>query len=93
MRITVFHADECDRKKCTSIKMERLGKCKLVYNINKIPSGAIVLNPYACVHQSIDPDMFPALCGEGINFERGVCHDMLSGGFANSFVMIPRSAS
>ena len=37
MKITVFHANECDRKKCTSIKMEKLGKCKLVYNINKIP--------------------------------------------------------
>ena len=47
MKITVFHADECDRKKCTSIKMEKLGKCRLVYNINKIPGGAIVLNPYA----------------------------------------------
>ena len=47
MKITVFHADECDRKKCTSIKMEKLGKCRLVYNINRIPSGAIVLNPYA----------------------------------------------
>ena len=45
MKITVFHANECDRKKCTSIKMEKLGKCKLVYNINKIPSGAVVLNP------------------------------------------------
>ena len=32
-------------KKCTSIKMEKLGKCKLVYNINKIPSGAVVLKP------------------------------------------------
>lgn len=47
MRITVFHADECDRKKCTSIKMEKMGKCKLVYDINKIPGGAVVLNPYA----------------------------------------------
>jgi pre-rRNA-processing protein TSR3 len=47
VRITVFHADECDRKRCTSIKMEKQKKCKLVYNINKIPSGAIVLNPYA----------------------------------------------
>ncbi len=47
MRITVFHADECDRKKCTSIKMHKLGKCRLVYDINKIPGGAIVLNPYA----------------------------------------------
>ena len=47
MKITVFHADECDRKKCTSIKMEKLGKCKLIYNINRIPGGAIVLNPYS----------------------------------------------
>lgn len=47
MNITVFHADECDRKKCTSIKMERLDKCKLVYNINRIPAGAVVLNPFA----------------------------------------------
>lgn len=47
MKVTVFHANECDRKKCTSIKMEKLGKCKLVYNINKIPSGAVVLNPFA----------------------------------------------
>ena len=47
MRITVFHADECDRKKCTSIKMEKQGKCRLVYDLNKIPGGAIVLNPYA----------------------------------------------
>lgn len=47
MKITVFHANECDRKKCTSIKMEKLGNCKLIYDINRIPSGAIVLNPYA----------------------------------------------
>ena len=47
MKITVFHADECDRKKCTSIKMHKLGKCRLVYNINKIPGGAIVLNQKA----------------------------------------------
>lgn len=47
MRITVFHADECDKKKCTAIKLEKMGKCSLVYNINKIPSGALVLNPYS----------------------------------------------
>ena len=47
MRITVFHANECDKKKCTAIKLAKMGKCRLVENINKIPSGAIVLNPYA----------------------------------------------
>ena len=43
MRITVFHANECDKKKCTAIKLAKMGKCRLVENINKIPSGAIVL--------------------------------------------------
>ena len=47
MNITVFHANECDKKKCTAIKLAKMGKCRLVENINKIPSGAIVLNPYA----------------------------------------------
>ncbi len=47
MNVTVFHADECDRKKCTTIKMEKMGKCRIVYNLNRIPSGAIVLNPFA----------------------------------------------
>ena len=47
MKITVYHANECDKKKCTAIKMEKLGKCILVNNINKIPSGAVVLNPFA----------------------------------------------
>ena len=47
MKITVFHADECDRKKCTSVKLEKMRKCRLVYNINKIPTGAVVLNPFA----------------------------------------------
>ena len=45
--ITIFHANECDRKKCTAFKMEKEKTAKLVYNINKIPRGAIVLNPYS----------------------------------------------
>ena len=47
MKITVFHANECDRKKCTTFKMEKLGNCRIVYNINQIPTGALVLNPFA----------------------------------------------
>lgn len=47
MKITVFHANECDRKRCTAIKLSKMGKCNLINNINKIQSGAIVLNPYA----------------------------------------------
>ena len=47
MKITVYHANECDKKKCSAYKMEKLGKCKIVYKINQIPKGAIVLNPFA----------------------------------------------
>lgn len=47
MKVTVFHANECDKKKCTAMKMEKLGNCKIVKNINHIPSGAVVLNPFA----------------------------------------------
>ena len=47
MNITVFHADECDRKKCTTLKMEKFGKCRVIYNINKITHGAVVLNPFS----------------------------------------------
>lgn len=64
MNITVFHADECDRKKCTSIKMERLGKCKLVYDINKIPFRAIVLNPFA--EKAVSYEDYKYVCGRGV---------------------------
>lgn len=47
MKITVFHANECDKKKCTAFKMEKQKNCKIVYNTNQIPRGAIILNPFA----------------------------------------------
>ncbi|WP_409199372.1 DUF367 family protein [Methanobrevibacter sp. DSM 116169] len=47
MKIAIFHANECDKKKCTSFKLEKLNKAYLFYNLNKIPKGAIVLNPYS----------------------------------------------
>ena len=47
MRVTVFHANECDKRKCTAFKMEKQGKCKIVYKIHQIPRGAVVLNPFS----------------------------------------------
>jgi pre-rRNA-processing protein TSR3 len=54
MKITIYHANECDRKKCTAFKMEKLNKSKMVFNINQIPKGAIVLNPFA--QKSVSPE-------------------------------------
>lgn len=53
-KVTIFHANECDKKKCTAIKMMKTDKAKLVYNLNEIPHGAIVLNPYS--ERSVSPE-------------------------------------
>lgn len=47
MRIVVYHAEECDRKKCTSLKLARMGKLRIVTSPKRIPRGSIVLNPFA----------------------------------------------
>ena len=47
MKVTVFHANECDKRKCTAFKMEKQGKCRIVYKIHQIPRGAVVLNPFS----------------------------------------------
>ena len=54
MKITVFHAGECDKKKCTAFKMEKSSKCEIVYKLGKIPKGAIILNPYG--EKSVSPE-------------------------------------
>ncbi|MDI6723576.1 MAG: DUF367 family protein [Methanobacterium sp.] len=47
MRIVVYHAEECDRKKCTTVKLGKKGKVKVVTKLNQVPTGAIVLDPYS----------------------------------------------
>ena len=43
-KVTIFHANECDKKKCTAIKMMKTDKAELVYHLNEIPHGAIFFN-------------------------------------------------
>ncbi len=47
MKIVVYHAEECDRKKCTTVKLGKQGKVKVVTKLNQLPTGAIVLDPYS----------------------------------------------
>lgn len=54
MRIVVYHAEECDRKKCTSLKLGRKGKFKIVNSLNQIPRGALVLNPFS--EKAVSPE-------------------------------------
>ena len=47
MKVTVYHAEQCDPKKCTTVKLQRQGKIKVVSKLNMLPRGAIVLDPFS----------------------------------------------
>lgn len=47
VRIVVYHAGQCDPKKCTALKLKRHGLIRLVYHIKFLPKRAVVLNPFS----------------------------------------------
>ncbi|MGZ7119572.1 MAG: DUF367 family protein [Methanobacterium sp.] len=47
MKIVVYHAEECDRKKCTSLRLGKKGKIKVVTKLNLVPTRSIVLDPFS----------------------------------------------
>jgi pre-rRNA-processing protein TSR3 len=47
MRLVVYNARECDPKKCTTVRLGRAGKVEVVYRLRNLPSGAILLDPFA----------------------------------------------
>jgi pre-rRNA-processing protein TSR3 len=47
IKIVVYHARQCDPKKCSTLKLKRHGMVHVVYRLRLLPRGAIVLNPFA----------------------------------------------
>jgi rRNA small subunit aminocarboxypropyltransferase len=47
MKTTVYHAEECNPKKCTTIKLAKQDKVKVVTKLIMIPKGAVILDPFA----------------------------------------------
>ncbi len=47
VKIVVYHAGQCDPKKCTALKLKRHGLIQLVHQIKHLPRKAVVLNPYS----------------------------------------------
>jgi pre-rRNA-processing protein TSR3 len=45
VKIVIYHAGQCDPKKCTALKLRRHGLVKLVHKIKFLPRRAVVLNP------------------------------------------------
>lgn len=46
-RIVIYHANQCDPKKCTGLKLERYGLARTVSKIRFLPKRALVLNPFS----------------------------------------------
>ncbi|MEM2911951.1 MAG: DUF367 family protein [Candidatus Bathyarchaeia archaeon] len=47
IKIVVYHAGQCDPKKCTALKLKRHGLIRIVNQIKFIPKRAVVLNPFS----------------------------------------------
>lgn len=46
-RLTIYHANQCDPKRCTGLKLKRHGLARLVYKMKFLPKRAVVLNPFS----------------------------------------------
>ncbi|MBN2229546.1 MAG: DUF367 family protein [Candidatus Thorarchaeota archaeon] len=44
-RVLIFHADQCDPKKCTGLRLNRMRKGIILKTMKQIPAGGVVLNP------------------------------------------------
>jgi pre-rRNA-processing protein TSR3 len=47
VKIVVYHARQCDPKKCTALKLKRHGLIRLVHQMKFLPKRAVVLNPFS----------------------------------------------
>ena len=44
--ITVYHAKQCDPKKCSTLKLKRQNLVRIVHRFRQIPWGAVILDPF-----------------------------------------------
>lgn len=47
VEITVYHAGQCDPKKCTALKLKRHQLVRIVHQVRWLPRGAVILNPFS----------------------------------------------
>ena len=44
-RIIIYHANQCDPKKCTGLRLTKQNRSELMRDMKRIPRAAVVLNP------------------------------------------------
>ena len=47
VKIVVYHAGQCDPKKCTALKLKRHGMIRIIRQTKFLPKRAVVLNPFS----------------------------------------------
>ncbi len=47
VKITIYHANQCDPKRCTGLKLKRHGLARVVTQTRFLPKRAVVLNPFS----------------------------------------------
>jgi len=47
LRLTIYHANQCDPKRCTGLKLKRHGLARVVNKARFLPRRAVVLNPFS----------------------------------------------
>ena len=47
LRLTIYHAKQCDPKRCTGLKLKRHGFARIVSKARFLPRRAVVLNPFS----------------------------------------------
>jgi pre-rRNA-processing protein TSR3 len=47
IKLFIYHAAQCDPKKCTALKMLRFGLAKRIERLSSISRSAVVLDPYS----------------------------------------------
>jgi pre-rRNA-processing protein TSR3 len=47
VKITVYHARQCDPKKCSTLKLKRHHLVWIVHQVKRLPRGSVILNPFS----------------------------------------------
>lgn len=47
VNIWVYHARQCDPKKCTTLKLKRHHLVRVVHKVKRLPRGSVILNPFS----------------------------------------------
>lgn len=47
LKIIIYHANQCDPKRCTGLKLKRHGLARTVTKTRFLPKRAVVLNPFS----------------------------------------------